>query len=97
MSQSHRRRYIAVVIVGAVHILILEIFIHARGARRESEEDTAVWSTLFFIPAEVVQRPPPTKVKLKSPSAIQPPQLSLPAPETVSPITSTPSPTSSAP
>jgi hypothetical protein len=93
---ARRRRYIAVVIVGAVHILILEIFIHARGARRGSEEDTAVWSTLFFVPAEV-QRPPATKVKPKSPQAVWLRQVQAPAPATVSSITTTPSPTSSAP
>jgi len=97
MSQADRRRYIAIVIVGALHVLILEVFIHARGARREYEDDTPVWSTLFFVPAEVVPRPPPTKVKPKSTSAIQAPQVPLPTPETVSPITTSPNPTSSAP
>jgi hypothetical protein len=97
MSRSDRRRYIAIVIVGAVHVLILEIFIHGRSARHESEEDTTVWSTLVFVPAEVVQRPPPpTKVKPKRPSVIQPPERLPVAPETVSSTTTTPSPTSSA-
>jgi hypothetical protein len=98
MSRSDRRRYLAVVIVGAVHILILEIFIHARGARLESDEDTTVWSTLFFVPAEVVRQPPPTRIKAKSPSATRAAaEVPLPASETVSPITTTPGPTSSAP
>jgi hypothetical protein len=98
MSQSDRRRYIAIVIVGAVHVLVLEIFIHAGRARHGSEEDTTLWSTLFFVPDEVVQRPPPpTKVKPKRPSAIQPAQLPLVAPETASSITTTPGLTSSAP
>jgi hypothetical protein len=98
MSQSDRRRYSAIVIVGAVHVLILEIFIHARGARPGSEEGTTVWSTLFFVASDVVQRPPPpTKVKPKRPSTIQVPPLPMVAPEAVSSITTTPSPTSSAP
>jgi hypothetical protein len=97
MSQAHRRRYVAIVIVGAVHILILEMLIHTRGAQQGVDEDTALWSTLIFIPAEVVQRPPPIKVRSTSPSAIQPPQLPLAAPATASPITAAPSPTSSAP
>jgi hypothetical protein len=97
MPRSARRRYFAIVIVGAAHILILDMFIHVRGARRGSEEDTAVWSTLFFVPAEVVQRPPPTKIKPKRPSALQPAQVPLPVPETLSPLTTTPGATSSSP
>jgi hypothetical protein len=97
MPQSGRRRYIAIVIVGAVHFLILDMFIHVRGARRGSEEDTAVWSTLFFVPAEVVQRPPPPKLKTKRPSTLEPPGVPLPAPETLSMLSTTPGATSSAP
>jgi hypothetical protein len=94
---ARRRRYVAVVIVGAVHILTLAIFIQARGTSHGSEEDTAPWTTLFFIPAEVVQRPPPAKVKPKSPSAIASPLVPLRAPEALSPITITPSASASAP
>jgi hypothetical protein len=94
---ARRRRYIAVVIVGAVHILILEVFIHSRDTGRGSEEDTTVWSTLFLVPAEVVQQPPPAKVKAKTPEATRPPALPEPTPDSVSSITTTPSVPSSAP
>jgi hypothetical protein len=94
---ARRRRYIAVVIVGAVHILILEVFIHSRDTGRGSEEDTTVWSTLFLVPAEVVQQPPPAKVKAKTPEATRPPTVPEPTPDSVSSITTTPSVPSSAP
>jgi hypothetical protein len=87
MSQSTRQRYVAIVIVGALHILILEVLIHAPRSQRVPPEDT-VWSTLFFVPAAMLTRP----VKSESPhaAAAAPRRLPAPAAEVAQAITMAP-------
>lgn len=87
MSQPSRQRYVAIVIVGTLHVLIFEVWVHAPRSRQALAEDT-VWSTLFFVPAEVLSRP----VKSESKHAAAPSPQSPPAPtaEVTQPIMTAP-------
>lgn len=90
MSQSSRQRYGAIVFVGALHILILEIIIHGPRSQQFPSDDTTAWSTLFFVPAEAVRIPPPVKSKPRNLSPLARPRLQPPAAEVALPITTTP-------
>jgi hypothetical protein len=91
MSQSTGRRYLAIVVVGALHFLILEIFVRAPPVPQGPAEEPTVWSTLFFLPQEEVKRPQPVKIRPRNTAAISPSQV--PATRSVSPMTTPPSPT----
>jgi hypothetical protein len=86
MSKSSRPRYVAIGIVGALHVLILEALIHA--PRQPAATEDTVWSTLFFVPPAVVQ--PPVSSQSKHAAALAPPQLRMPAAEVAQPITIAP-------
>ncbi len=91
MPHSIRRRYVAIVIVGALHVLIVEIFVYAPPSRERPPKDDAVWSTLFLIPREVTRQPPP-QIKPQSAVPRSLPRLQTPAAEPDSPMTMAPNP-----
>ncbi len=90
MSQTTGRRYAAMALVAALHILVLEIIVRTPRSARTPSEDSTAWSTLFFVPAEVVPVPPPTKAKPARARALAPHSLQVPAAEAALPITTTP-------
>ena len=90
MSQSTGRRYAAMVLVAALHILILEIIVRAPRSQRTPSEDTTAWSTLFFVPTELAPVPPPVKAKPTHARALAPHSPEVPTAESALPITTPP-------
>ncbi len=90
MSQTTGRRYAAMVLVAALHILVLEIIVRTPRSQRTAAEDTTAWSTLFFVPTEMAPVPPPVKAKPTHARALAPRSPQVPAAAAALPITTTP-------
>jgi hypothetical protein len=84
-----RQRYLAIVIVGALHVLVIEILIRAPRSQVPTA-DTTAWSTLLFVPTAPVPRPPPVDLKPRKSAALARPNLQAPATEAALPITAAP-------
>jgi hypothetical protein len=84
-----RQRYLAILIVAALHVLVIEILIRAPRSQ-VLVADTSAWSTLLFVPTTPVQRPPPVDLKPKKSAALARPILQAPVSEAALPITAAP-------
>jgi hypothetical protein len=92
MPHSNRRRYVAIVIVGALHVLVVDVLVHGPRSQQSPAEDDTVSSIVFFVP-EVIRRPPPTDVKPKNVVPRSAPRVQAPAAESDSSISTAPGPT----
>jgi hypothetical protein len=88
-ARLDRQRYLAILFVGALHVLIIEILIRAPHSQFLSADNTA-WSTLLFMPTAPVPPPAPANLKPKKSATLARPNLQAPVSEAAFRITAAP-------
>ena len=95
MSLLDSRRYIAIAVVAALHVLLIEILANTPQTRDAPLEDTTTWSTLVSFPTKQAVRPPSRRtfsaptIQVVTPAPIEEALTSIIAPPLPTPADST--------